>query len=211
MGGRRTIYVRVGPNKVPVEVDEKTTARDIKRMLGASKDYVLTINGNAVSDNDKILPLLTEGENTVTLAPPTVVGSSSFSFFTGEMRLKQEETLLREIGFFPSGHREFSGLVKVGDRVIMMKVYLPSTFPYSRPIITINDPSFLGRHPCILRSSYGIEVHFHDSCWKPWMHASELVVQAISFLRSLEKRRGGSSWASLGELRRMMREYIDLL
>jgi len=185
MGGKRTIYIRIGTDKVPVEIDEKTTAKDIKKKLGREND-VLMVNGNTIGDNDKILPLLTEGENIVQLVPRTPVGSS---FFIGEMRLMQEETLLRELGFIPSGHRKFSGLVKVGNKIIVMTVYLPSTFPYSRPIITIDDPSFLGKHRCIIPNEHGIEVHFHDSDWKPWMHASELVVQAISFLRSLGRKR----------------------
>ncbi len=205
MGGKRTIHIRVGTDKIPVEIDERTTAKDIKRKLGRT-DMVLIVNGNTLADDDKILPLLTEGENDIRLVPNTPVGSS-FSFFTGKMRLKQEETLLRELGFLPSGYREFSGLVKVGDRIIRMRVYLPSTFPYSRPIITIDDPSFLGRHPCIMLNERGIEVHFQDSYWKPWMHASELVAQAIGFLRSIEKRRI-SSWAGLEAFRNLMRGYI---
>ena len=88
-----------------------------------------------------------------------------------------------------------------------MTVYLPSTFPYSRPIITIDDPSFLGRHPCIMLNEHGIEVHFKDNYWKPWMHASELVVQAISFLRSIEKRRS-NLWKRLEAFRNLMRGYV---
>ena len=187
-GGKRTVYVRVGTDKVPVEIDEKTTAGDIKRKLGRT-DMILTVNGNTVADSDKILPLLTEGENYIRLMPESPVGSSSL-FFTGEKRLKQEETLLREIGFVPTGARRFSGFVRAGSRIVKMHVYLPSTFPYSRPIITIDDPYFLGKHPCIMQRDYGIEVHFHDEDWKPWMHAADLAVQAIAFLKSVEKRCG---------------------
>lgn len=205
MGGRRTVHIRVGTDKIPVEIDERTTARDIKRKLGR-RDMVLIVNGNTVADDDKILPLLTEGENDIRLVPNTPVGSS-FPFFIGEMRLKQEETLLRELGFVPSGYREFSGFVRVGNKIISMTVYLPSTFPYSRPIITIDDPSFLDKHPCIMLNEHGIEVHFKDNYWKPWMHASELVAQAISFLRSIEKRRS-NLWKRLEAFRNLMRGYV---
>jgi len=184
--GKRTVYVRVGTDKVPVEIDEKTTAGDIKKKLGRT-DMILTVNGNTVADSDKILPLLTEGENDVRLMPESPVGSL-FPFFTGEKRLRQEETLLREIGFVPTGARRFSGFVRTGSRIVKMHVYLPSTFPYSRPIITIDDPYFLEKHPCIMERDYGIEVHFHDEDWKPWMHAADLAVQAIAFLKSVERR-----------------------
>jgi hypothetical protein len=188
-GGRRRIEISVGADKVPVEIDERTTAGDVKRKLGrAGDDWKLLVNNVALSDEEKILPKLTGKDDEIALVPRTDVGSSSI-FLTGEKRLKQEETLLRRMGFLPDGYRRYSGLFMAGDRIVKMSVYFPATFPYSRPIITIDDPYFLGKHPCIIRSSYGIEVHFHDSDWKPWMHASELAAQAISFLKSLVKRR----------------------
>ncbi len=206
---KRRIEISVGADKVPVEIDERTTAGDIKRMLGRTgKDWKLLVNNVALSDNEKVMPKLTGKDDEIMIVPRTDVGFSS-NFLTGEKRLKQEETLLRRMGFLPDGYRKYSGLFMACGRIVKMTVYLPQTFPYSRPIITIDDPYFLGKHPCIIRSSYGIEVHFHDYDWKPWMHASELVAQAISFLKSFEKR--GVPCADREDIIALVERYIELL
>ncbi|RLI82418.1 hypothetical protein DRP04_03970, partial [Archaeoglobales archaeon] len=180
--GSRVVYVRVGARKEEIEIDGNTTAEDVIRAVGGDPEtYVLIVNGNSLCRKDKVLPLLAEGENDVRILPKAKVGHSSY-FLTGDARLRQEETLLREIGFLPAGKNRFTGLVKVGKRVIEMDAVLPSTFPYARPIILIHDYSFLGKHPCIMQRDYGIEVHFHDEDWKPWMHAVDLVVLAADFL-----------------------------
>ena len=274
----RSVYVRIGAGKEEVNVDANTTAKDIIRAVGADPEtHVLTVNGNAIGKNDRILPLLTEGENDVRVMPKAKVGRLVhvrvgceikdvvidenttaedliravgakpemslllvngisvyrkdrilpllkegedirvlprvlFNFLTGEERLRQEETLLREIGFLPAGKNRFRGLVKAGRKVIEMEVILPSTFPYTRPLIMISDRSFLGKHPCIMLRENGIEVHFHDEDWKPWMHASDLVVQASDFLGMVERRkiRRGIRWADQ-ILLRLLEEQLRLL
>jgi hypothetical protein len=45
---------------------------------------MLIVNGNALVDDDKILPLLTEGENNIRLIPNTPVGPSPSFFSSSE-------------------------------------------------------------------------------------------------------------------------------
>ncbi len=211
--GPRRIEVLIGADRVPVEIDERTTARDVKRKLGRdSSEWMLLVNNVVLGDKEKILPKLTGKDDDIRLVPKTDVGSSLI-FLTGEKRMKQEETLLRGMGFVPDGHRKYSGLFMACGRIFKMTVYLPPTFPYSRPIITIDDPYFLGKHPCILRSSYGIEVHFHDSDWKPWMHAADLAAQAVSFLKSFEKKEEERDvpCADREDIIALVERYIELL
>ena len=211
MGERRVVYVRVGARKEEIEIDGNTTAEDVIRAVGGDPEMdVLMVNGNSLGRKDRVLPLLVEGENDVRVLPKAKVGHSSY-FLTGEARLRQEETLLREIGFLPSRRNTFTGLVKVGKRILEMEVVLPSTFPYSRPVVLIHDHSFLGKHPCIMLRENGIEIHFHDEDWKPWMHAVDLVVLATDFLERVEKGsvRGRVRWEDQ-ILLRLLREQLRL-
>ena len=195
MGEKKFVNVRVGARHVLVEIDNNTTAEDIIRMVGGDPERdVLTVNSTTRGRKDRILPLLTGRDDDVRVISRAKVGS--LYFLTGEKRLRQEETLLREIGFFPSGRNRFTGPVMVGKRIVEMEVILPLTFPYARPIILVHDHSFLGRHPCIMLREEGVEIHFRDEDWKPWMHAADLVVLASDFLERVEKNRkkGRPEW-----------------
>ena len=125
--------------------------------------------------------------------------------------MKQEETLLREIGFVPIGAGIFRGVVKAGKKLVDMDIIFPATFPYARPIVVIHDPSFLGKHPCIIQRDYGIEVHFHDEDWKPWMHAVDLVVLAADFLERVENSSVRRIRWEDQLLLRLLRERLRLL
>lgn len=188
---RRTVYVRIGTRKEAVEIDGNTTAEELIRKLGGDPERdVITVNGSSTGPRDKIFPLLTGEDDDIRLVPKAKVGrSTTFNFLTDQKRMKQEETLLREMGFYPLGRGVYRGLVRAGRKVIEMDVIFPATFPYARPIIVIHDLSFLGKHPCIIQREFGLEVHFHDSDWKPWMHAADLVVQAVDFLERVSRRR----------------------
>lgn len=189
MEGRRVVYVRIGNRKEPVEIDRRTTAADILRKVGADpENYILTVNGASKAPEDKILPLLT-GDDDLRVFPRTEVGSFPI-FLTGRRRMKQEETLLREICFHPIAENVFRGVVKAGNRVLDMDVIFPATFPYARPMILIYDRWFIGKHPCIIPRREGIEVHFRDEEWKPWMHAVELVSNTVDFLERVTRRSG---------------------
>jgi len=124
----RKIYVEIGDSTVPVAIDENTSARDIKRQLGA-EDYNLRVNDVMLSDNERILPLLREGSNTIRLLPPAIVGSKPFYFFEHEYRLAQEETLLRRRGFYRTGSG-FTGPFVAGGKVYRMFVLIPETFHF---------------------------------------------------------------------------------
>jgi len=191
--GAREIWVRIGTRKERVEVDENTTAKDLIRELGGDPDRdVIVVNGATLGSNDRVAEHLTEGENYVKMAPKTIFGSSTSNFFK---RLKLEETLLRELGFYRVMDGIYRGRVKVGDRVIDMDVLIPPGFPGVRPVIMIYDPWFLGKHPCIIRRNTGIEVHFVDDCWHPGMHAADLAVQAVDFLeRVWRNNRREETW-----------------
>ena len=209
-GERRTVYVRVGSRKEAVEIDGNTTAEELIRKLGGDPERdVITVNGSSTAPGDKIFPLLTGEDDDIRLVPKAKVGrtASTSNFLANQKRLKQEETLLREIGFYPAGRGVYRGLVRAGGKVIEMDVLLPATFPYTRPIIVIHDPSFLGKHPCIIQREFGIEVHFYDSDWKPWMHAADLVVQAVDFLDRVAGRRCTLPWERPG----IILELLELL
>ncbi len=185
--------VRVGADVVPMYVDANMTAGDLKRELNLdSRDYIVRVNDVTLTDEEKILRYITSDRDEVEVLPVTDVGSSdslSSNFLTGEKRLRQEETLLRRIGFVPVKDRKnrYVGIVRACGRTFKMFVTLPETFPYSRPIITINDPWFLNKHPCIIRRGWEVEIHFHDEDWNPRMHASQLALNAIRFLKSFER------------------------
>lgn len=173
--------MKFGERKEEVEIDGRTTAADVIRKVGADPErHVLILNGITRAPEDKILPLLT-GDDELRVVPKTKAGSSS-NFFTGKKRMKMEETLLRELGFYPIAKNVYRGVVKAGDRVLDMDVVFPETFPFARPMILIYDEWFLGKHPCIIARENGIEVHFEDACWRPWMHAADLVASAVDFL-----------------------------
>lgn len=180
----REIFVRVGPDKVPVKIDSNTTAGDIKRMLG-KPDMALTINGNTVGDRDKVMPLLSEGDNDIRLVPKATVGWESHPF---SFRLKQEETLMREIGFYPVDGKSYVGSTVIGGDIVNILVLVPETFPYSQPRIIVQDRDFLGLHHCIIPDSLGARIHFRDNQWRPDMHIADLTMNAIAFLKGLETR-----------------------
>ncbi|WP_456469635.1 hypothetical protein [Archaeoglobus sp.] len=209
--GVREIWVRVGERKEPVEVDGRMTAEDLIRKMGGDpgKDVVV-VNGVTLAPQDRVAEFLTEGENHVKILPKTVVGSSTSNFFN---RLKLEETLLREIGFYRVRDGIYRGRVKAGNRIIDMDVLIPRGFPHIRPVIMIYDPWFLGRHPCIIRRNTGIEVHFVDDCWHPEMHAADLAVQAVDFLDRVAKESGGRGYPwrdPVLELARLIRSLRGL-
>ena len=197
----RKIYVEIGDSTVPVAIDEKTRAKDIKRQLGA-EDYNLRVNDVTLSDNERILPLLREGSNTIRLLPPAIVGSKPFYFFEPGDRLAQEETLLRRRGFYRT-KSGFTGLFVAGGKVYRMFVLIPETFPFSRPRIFVNDPSLAKLHECILEADGMAEIHFHEYSWNPGRHIVDLVDHAVLFLKSfLGERTKNESSGFLEVLRR---------
>ena len=212
----KVVNVRIGADLVPMHVDAEMTAGDLKRELNLNRrDYIVRVNNGTLTDGEKILRYIASDRDEVEILPVTDVGASASSIFlTGERRHRQEEVLLRKIGFVPVKDRRnrYVGIVRACGRTFKMFVTLPETFPYSRPVITINDPWFLNKHPCIVRRGMEIEIHFHDEDWDPRMHASQLALNAIRFLKSFERDYcplgGADVWtAALMRLYWMLRRF----
>jgi hypothetical protein len=104
------------------------------------------------------------------------------------IRRKMEETQLREIGFEPIDEEGewYVGATIVSGDIVPLYVHVPwDSFPYSEPKIYIGDNTFLGLHDCIIGTAYGPQIHFRNYAWNPSMHVAELVMNAVSFLKSL--------------------------
>ena len=110
MEERKVVYVKIGERKEEVEVDGKTTAADILREIGADpKRHMLILN--ALQEPRRTKYSLLTGDDELRVVTKTKVGSS-FNFFTGKKRIKVEETLLRELGFYPIAKNVYRGVVK---------------------------------------------------------------------------------------------------
>lgn len=219
----RAVYVRLaGGDVVPVNADSSMTAGDLKRELGFdTRDYLVLVNGVRVGDGERILNYVRSDSDEVEIVPITDVGSHFFNFLTGEKRLRQEDTLLRKFGFKKMGERRYVAPASACGRVFRMYVTLPETFPYSRPVITIDDRWFAGKHPCIADRGEEIEIHFHDEDWEPWMHAHHLAFNALRFLKGLDRSKpllnfppsvwGDAGWWIGNQVESCIRSVIELL
>ncbi len=190
MAQERVVYVQlVGGDSVPVNVDANMTAGDLKRELGFDeREFIVRVNNVTLRDDERILDFVRSERDSVEILPVTDVGRISRNFLTGEERFRLEDTLLRRIGFSRIGERRYVAAARACGRIFRIYVTLPETFPYSRPVITIDDRWFAGKHRCIVDRGNEIEVHFHDSDWEPWMHAHHLALNALRFLNSLGRR-----------------------
>jgi hypothetical protein len=102
-----------------------------------------------------------------------------------DFRSKQEETLMREIGFIPVNGNWYVGSAVINGEIKTISVFVPQTFPYSKPKVYVDDADFYGLHQCVFADGYGVFVHIESKSWKPSMHIAELTTISIAFLKSL--------------------------